>query len=145
MVGAWRFELQTSCAQCSCKKSISLVRLALFYVMVYGFGPNLAVVGLKLDPSFSLRSRRRQAGAWWASFRLVCVTRDFVRLDHHGPSRPMQGVSESAAPHVQHEASSQNQHHEQSEVNSYSPVSPARGAARSHRAPGRQTRHNKTI
>jgi hypothetical protein len=41
MVGAWRFELQTSCAQGSCKESISLVRPALFYVMLYGFGPNL--------------------------------------------------------------------------------------------------------
>jgi hypothetical protein len=43
-----------SCFEGSCKKSISLVRLALFYVMVYGFGPNLAVVGLKLDPSFGV-------------------------------------------------------------------------------------------
>jgi len=51
LVGAWRFELQTSCAQGSCKKSILLVRLALFYVMVRGFGPNSAVVGPKLDPS----------------------------------------------------------------------------------------------
>jgi hypothetical protein len=31
-----------------------LVRLALFYVIVHGFGPNLAVVGPKLDPSFGL-------------------------------------------------------------------------------------------
>jgi hypothetical protein len=53
----------TSCAQGSCKKSILLVRLALFYVMVHGFGPNLAVFGLKLDPSFSSRLGRRQAGA----------------------------------------------------------------------------------
>src|SRR6185437_6315977 len=52
LVGAWRFELQTSCAQGSCKKSILLVRLALFCVMVLGFGPNLAVVGPKLDPTF---------------------------------------------------------------------------------------------
>ncbi|MFZ1113303.1 MAG: hypothetical protein WAN33_12630, partial [Candidatus Acidiferrales bacterium] len=42
VVGAWRFELQTSCAQGSCKKSILLVRLALFCVMVHGFGPNLS-------------------------------------------------------------------------------------------------------
>jgi len=34
----------------SCNKSILLVRLALFCVMVHGFGPNLAVVGPKLDP-----------------------------------------------------------------------------------------------
>jgi hypothetical protein len=47
LVGAWRFELQTSCAQGSCEKSILLVRLALFYVMVHGFGPNLAVIGPK--------------------------------------------------------------------------------------------------
>ena len=52
LVGAWGFELQASCAQGSCKKSILLVRLALFYVMVHGFGPNLAVLGPKLDPSF---------------------------------------------------------------------------------------------
>jgi hypothetical protein len=63
VVGASGFEPETSCAQGSCKKSILLVRLALFYVMVHGFGPNLAVVGPKLDPSFSLRSGRRQAGA----------------------------------------------------------------------------------
>ena len=49
MVGAWRFELQTSCAQGSSKKSILLVRLALFCVMVHGFGPNSAVIGPKLD------------------------------------------------------------------------------------------------
>ena len=35
----------------SCKKSILLVRLALFCVMVHGFGPNLAAFGPKLDPS----------------------------------------------------------------------------------------------
>ena len=63
VVGAWRFELQTSCAQGSCKKSILLVRLALFYVMVDGFGPTLAVVGPKLDLSFSFQLGRRQAGA----------------------------------------------------------------------------------
>jgi len=51
LVGAWRFELQTSCAQGSCKKSILLVRPALFYVMVHGFGPDLAAFGPKLDPS----------------------------------------------------------------------------------------------
>jgi len=52
VVGASGFEPETSCAQGSCKKSILLVRLALFYVMVHGFGPNLAVLGPKLDPSF---------------------------------------------------------------------------------------------
>ena len=54
LVGAPRFELGTSCAQGSFKKSILLVRLALFYVMVHGFGPNLAVFGPKLDPSFGM-------------------------------------------------------------------------------------------
>jgi len=63
MVGASGFEPEASCAQGSCKKSILLVRLALFYVMLHGFGPNLAVFGPKLDPSFALRSGRRQAGA----------------------------------------------------------------------------------
>ena len=57
LVGAWRFELQTSCAQGSCKKSILLVRLALFCVMVHGFGPNLAVLGPKLDPSRGMNPR----------------------------------------------------------------------------------------
>ena len=53
MVGAWRFELQTSCAQGNCKKSISLVRLALFCVMVLGFGPNLSAFGPKWTQVFS--------------------------------------------------------------------------------------------
>ena len=39
-------------AQGSCKKSILLVRLALFCVMVHGFGPNLAAFGPKLDLTF---------------------------------------------------------------------------------------------
>ena len=66
MVGASGFEPEASCAQGSCKKSILLVRLALFFVMVHGFGPNLAVLGPKLDPSFSLQLGRRQAGAGYA-------------------------------------------------------------------------------
>jgi hypothetical protein len=32
-------------------KSMLLARLALFSVSVHGFGPSLAVIGLKLDPS----------------------------------------------------------------------------------------------
>ena len=63
LVGASGFEPEASCAQGSRKKSILLVRLALFYVMVHGFGPNLAVVGPKLDLSFSFQLGRRQAGA----------------------------------------------------------------------------------
>jgi hypothetical protein len=51
LVGAPGFEPRTSCAQGSCKKSILLVRLALFCVMVHGFGPTLSAVGLKLDLS----------------------------------------------------------------------------------------------
>ena len=76
MVGAWRFELQTSCAQGSCKKSILLVRLALFYVMVHGFGSNLAVVGPKLDPTFFEQVGRRQAGAAQAtqSAEILCLS-----------------------------------------------------------------------
>jgi len=54
LVGAWRFELQTSCAQGSCKNSILLARLALCCVIVLGFGPKLALLRLKLDPSFGL-------------------------------------------------------------------------------------------
>jgi hypothetical protein len=54
MAGPTRLELATSCVTGSCKKSILLVRLALFYVMVHGFGRNLAVVGPKLDPSFGV-------------------------------------------------------------------------------------------
>ena len=53
LVRASGFEPEASCAQGSCKKSILLVRLALFYVMAHGFGPNLAVVGPKLDPSWT--------------------------------------------------------------------------------------------
>jgi hypothetical protein len=44
----------SSCAQGSCKKSIPLVRLALFYVVVLGFGPNLAAFGPKLDLTFDM-------------------------------------------------------------------------------------------
>jgi hypothetical protein len=51
LVGAPGFEPGASCAQGSCKKSILMVRLALFYVMVHGFGLNSAVVGPKLDPT----------------------------------------------------------------------------------------------
>jgi len=58
LVGASGFEPEASCAQGSCRKSILLVRLALFYVMVHGFGPNLAVVGPKLDPSFFFAIRQ---------------------------------------------------------------------------------------
>ncbi len=47
VVGAPGFEPGTSCAQGNCKKSISLVRLALFCVMVPGFGPNLSALGPK--------------------------------------------------------------------------------------------------
>ena len=80
LVGAPGFELRASCAQGSCKKSILLVRLALFYVMVHGFGPNLAVVGPKLDPTFSLRSGRRQAGAHYARLAFTSATRMITRL-----------------------------------------------------------------
>src|ERR1700720_3978040 len=74
LVGAPRFELGTSCAQGSCKKSILLVRPALFCVMVHGFGPNLAVVGPKLDPSPC-----DQADSWHArSRRLFEATRSRV-------------------------------------------------------------------
>ena len=52
MAGPTRLELATSCVTGSCKKSILLVRLALFYVMVHGFGPNLAVLGPKLAQVF---------------------------------------------------------------------------------------------
>jgi hypothetical protein len=54
---------KNACPKGRCKKSILLVRLALFYVTVHGFGPNLAVVGPKLDLSFSLQPGRRQAVA----------------------------------------------------------------------------------
>jgi hypothetical protein len=63
LVGASGFEPETSCAQGRRRKSILLVRLALFYVMVHGFGPNLTVLGPKLDPSFFEQVGRRQAGA----------------------------------------------------------------------------------
>jgi hypothetical protein len=52
MVGASGFEPEASCAQGSCKKSILLARLALFYVKVHGLGHNMAILGPILDPSF---------------------------------------------------------------------------------------------
>ena len=63
MVGASGFEPEASCAQGSCKKCILLVRLALFYVMVHGFGPNSAVVGPELDPTFFTQVGRRGLGS----------------------------------------------------------------------------------
>ena len=68
LVGARGFEPRTSCAQGSCKKSILLVRLALFCVVVHGFGPNSAVVGPKLDLTFFSQLGRRQAGAASATY-----------------------------------------------------------------------------
>jgi hypothetical protein len=53
VVGAPGFEPGTSCAQGNCKKSISLVRLVLFCVMVLGFGPNLSAFGPKWTQIFS--------------------------------------------------------------------------------------------
>src|SRR6267378_307360 len=50
MLGTTGLEPAASAVTGSCNKSILLVRLALFCVMVHGFGPNLAVVGPKLDP-----------------------------------------------------------------------------------------------
>src|SRR5262249_19901998 len=52
----------TRCAAGNCKKSISLVRLALFCVLVPGFGPNLSAFGPKWTQVFS-QLGRRQAGA----------------------------------------------------------------------------------
>ena len=62
MVGAPGFEPGASCAQGNCKKSILLVRLALFCVMVLGFGPNLSAFGPKWTQVF-FQLGRRQAGA----------------------------------------------------------------------------------
>ena len=79
LVGASGFEPEASCAQGSCKKSILLVRLALFCVMVHGFGPNLAVVGPKLDPSFgdqadSRHARSRRLFEGTRSRVVACIT-----------------------------------------------------------------------
>jgi hypothetical protein len=63
VVGAPGFELGASCAQGNCKKSISLVRLALFCVMVPGFGPNLSAFGPKWTQVFFSQLGRRQVGA----------------------------------------------------------------------------------
>src|SRR5260370_16440757 len=35
-----------------------LARLALFYVSVHGFGPNLAAIGPNLDPNFASQNRQ---------------------------------------------------------------------------------------
>jgi hypothetical protein len=61
LVGAWRFELQTSCAQGNNRNTILLTRLALFCVVVPGFGPNLALVGPMLDLTF-FGATRQAAG-----------------------------------------------------------------------------------
>ena len=52
LVDVTGFEPATPCLQRRERKSISLVRLALFCVVVLGFVPNLAAFGPKLDPSF---------------------------------------------------------------------------------------------
>ena len=44
-------EPATPCLQSSEIKSMLLARLALFYVSVHGFGPNLAAIGPNLDPN----------------------------------------------------------------------------------------------
>ena len=46
-------EPATPCLQSATTKSILLVRLALFCVLVPGFGPNLAAIGPKLDPNLT--------------------------------------------------------------------------------------------
>ena len=84
----WSCWSRTVRAQGSCKKSILLVRLALFYVMVHGFGPNLAVVGPKLDPSFSLQLGRRQAGAGYARLNKM-------RLRGRHGARPREALASS--------------------------------------------------
>ncbi len=50
MVGAPGFEPGASGAQPSDRNAILLVRLALFYVTVLGFGPNSSAFGPKLAP-----------------------------------------------------------------------------------------------
>jgi hypothetical protein len=52
LVGASGFEPEASCAQGNCKKSISLVRLALFCVVVPAFRPNLSAFGPKWTQVF---------------------------------------------------------------------------------------------
>ena len=79
VVGACGFEPQTSCAQGSCKKSILLVRLALFCVMVHGFGPNLAVGWTQVGPKFwdqadSRHARSRRLFEGTRSRVVACIT-----------------------------------------------------------------------
>jgi hypothetical protein len=52
MVGAPGFEPGASCAQGSVKSAILLACLALYCVIVHGFGPSLSAFGPKLDPTF---------------------------------------------------------------------------------------------
>jgi hypothetical protein len=54
VVGAWRFELQTSCAQGKSRNAKWLVRLAFSYVMHYGFARYSEVFVPKLFPSFGM-------------------------------------------------------------------------------------------
>jgi hypothetical protein len=59
LAGPTGFEPATSCVTDSIRITILLARLALFCVMVLGYGPNSAAFGPKLDPSFCLRSGRQ--------------------------------------------------------------------------------------
>jgi hypothetical protein len=51
MVDVRGFEPLTPCLQSDETKSILLVRLVLFCILVRGFGPNLSAFGPKLDPN----------------------------------------------------------------------------------------------
>jgi len=82
MVGASGFEPEASCAQGSCKKSISLVRLALFYVMVLGFRPNLSAFGPTWTQVFFSQLSRRQAGAASQGAQFRALTMTTCRLGH---------------------------------------------------------------
>jgi hypothetical protein len=53
MVDVTGIEPVTPCLQRREMKSISLVRLALFCVVLPGFGPNSAAIGPKLDPTMT--------------------------------------------------------------------------------------------
>jgi hypothetical protein len=93
VVGAPGFEPGTSCAQGSCKKSISLVRQALFCVVVLGFGPSLSAFGPKWTQVFlatrQTQGRRDSMGSvMTSSGKRVLYGRDLWCLGGAGKAEP---------------------------------------------------------
>jgi len=96
LVGGRGFQPRASCAQGSCKKSILLVRLALFGVLLYGFGPNVAVFGPKLDPSFGAVFVSQETGPDCGRGPNLLLTKSKYWARVHGYSNEGTGLLDSA-------------------------------------------------